>query len=184
LQKYDVVFSGSIAGAKSVLVPQIMQHNYIIVGNPQEARTKLHFTSKYPGAVKHFRPAPRYRDKMKIICSSRSLLVINMSTMGRLNDTNKRLPNVPQLKSRPFEAAFCKAVMMVMYDDRDPSFNVVEEWFTPWEHFVYVSWTNISETITDILSDPQEMYSRMTERTYQFAMQEYTTESFVEKYLV
>eukprot|EP01079_Euglenida_sp_SAG-EU17-18_P009990 gene9991-1800_t len=186
-KKYDVVYAGTInAGAKAHIVSQILPFKYLIIGDPHDGRTKAAFTSKHPEAVRHFKKASKYRDKLDLICSAKSEVVINMVTLGRINDSAKILPNAPQLKSRVFEAAFCKTVMIVLHDNRDRHFNLIEEWFIPHEHFVYCDWNNLTAVIADLKDTNryESYYEPMAERAYQLATREYTTLRFVEKYLV
>ena len=85
---------------------------------------------------------------------------------------------VPQLKSRLFEAAFGRSLILCR---RDP-FNIVERFFEPGKEFVYFENDKLEETIQDIL-DNYQSYEKVIERAYKKAVNTYTTKKFVEKYL-
>jgi len=85
---------------------------------------------------------------------------------------------VPQLKSRVFEAAFCRSLILCKKD----SFNVIEQYFAPDEEFVYYEEGKLVETVNKILAKYGE-YLPVIERAYKRAAEQYTTAAFFEKYL-
>ena len=85
---------------------------------------------------------------------------------------------VPQLKSRVFEAAFCRSLILCKRD----SFNVIEKYFTPGEEFVYYAEDKLSETVNEILANYDD-YLPMIDKAYNRACAQYTTAAFFEKYL-
>ena len=85
---------------------------------------------------------------------------------------------VPQLKSRVFEAAFCRSLILCKKD----KFNVIENFFTPDYEFIYYEDGKLSETIEKILSN-YDAYLPVIERAYERALGHYTTASFYETYL-
>jgi len=85
---------------------------------------------------------------------------------------------VPQLKSRVFEAAFCRSLILCKRD----SFNVIEKYFQPGEEFVYYVGDKLIETINEILMN-YNAYLPMIDKAYKRAYAEYTTAAFFEKYL-
>lgn len=85
---------------------------------------------------------------------------------------------VPQLKSRIFEAAFCRSLILCKKDN----FNVIETYFTPDEEFVYYEEGRLVETVNQILANYSE-YLPVIERAYKRAVAQYTTAAFFEKYL-
>lgn len=97
---------------------------------------------------------------------------------GRVERLFSDLPTVPQLKSRVFEAAFCKSLIFCRRDD----FNVIDDYFE--EDIDYISYTddNFEEKLLAILNNYND-YLPIIESAYQKAISNYTVESFVEKYL-
>lgn len=85
---------------------------------------------------------------------------------------------VPQLKSRIFEAAFCRSLILCKKDN----FNVIETFFTPDEEFVYYESGQLITTINKILAN-YDSYLPVIERAYKRATEHYTTTTFFEKYL-
>jgi hypothetical protein len=85
---------------------------------------------------------------------------------------------VPQQKTRLFEAALCRSLILCRKD----YFNIVEKFFTPDKEFVYYEKDGLKEKLKDIL-EHYEKYRPMIENAYQRAMREYTTDIFFEKYL-
>jgi hypothetical protein len=85
---------------------------------------------------------------------------------------------VPQLKSRIFEAAFCRSLILCKKDN----FNVIEKYFTPGEEFVYFEEGKLVETINEVLTN-YDAYLSIIESAYNRAVKQYTTNAFFEKYL-
>lgn len=85
---------------------------------------------------------------------------------------------VPQLKSRIFEAAFCHSLILCKKDN----FNVIESYFTPDEEFVYYEEGKLVETVNKILAN-YDAYLPVVEKAYKRAVAQYTTAAFFEKYL-
>ncbi len=85
----------------------------------------------------------------------------------------------PQIKSRVFEAAFCHSLILCR---RDP-FNLIEKFFVPEKEFVYYDPDKLDEKINDILNNYNN-YIPVIENAYKRAINEYTTRSFVKKYLI
>jgi hypothetical protein len=89
-----------------------------------------------------------------------------------------RFVEVPQVKSRAFEAAFCRSLILCR---RDP-WNEIERYFDPEVEFVYFEPDKLTQTLAHILRNYAD-YQDMIERAYERAMQNYTTEAFVSRYL-
>ena len=85
---------------------------------------------------------------------------------------------VPQLKSRIFEAAFCRSLILCKKDN----FNGIERYFTPGEEFVYYEEGQLTETVNKILSN-YDSYVPVIERAFTRSAEQYTTAAFFEKYL-
>jgi spore maturation protein CgeB len=87
-------------------------------------------------------------------------------------------PIMPQLKSRVFEAAFCKTLILCC---KDP-WGVVEKYFTPGKEFVYFEPNNLERTIKEILSN-FDQYKPIIENAYNRAVNNYTTAHFFNTFL-
>jgi hypothetical protein len=85
---------------------------------------------------------------------------------------------VPQQKTRLFEAAFCRSLILCRKD----RFNVIERFFEPGKEFVYYEEGRLEETLERVLAD-YDSYKQTIENAYQRAMRDYTTDAFFEKYL-
>ncbi len=85
---------------------------------------------------------------------------------------------VPQLKTRAFEAALCRSLILCR---RDP-WNVIEKFFEPGKEFVYYEPGKLGEKVKEILSN-WSSYEPVIENAHRRFMAEYTTEVFFEKYL-
>ena len=84
---------------------------------------------------------------------------------------------VPQLKSRLFEAAFCRSLILCR---RDP-FNVIERYFEPDTEFVYYDDGGLKGKVSEILGD-FEKYQSIAEKAHNRAMANYTTHAFAERF--
>ena len=85
---------------------------------------------------------------------------------------------VPQLKSRIFEAAFCRSLILCKKDN----FNVIEKYFTPDKEFVYYEEGRLVQTVNKVLANYDE-YLPIIHQAYKRATEQYTTASFFQKYL-
>ena len=85
---------------------------------------------------------------------------------------------VPQLKSRIFEAAFCRSLILCKKDN----FSVIEKYFTPGEEFVYYEEGRLAEAVAKILAN-YDAHLPVIEKAYARAVAQYTTTALFEKYL-
>lgn len=86
---------------------------------------------------------------------------------------------MPQIKSRVFEAAFNKSVILCL---KDP-WNIIEMFFEPDTEFVYFEdEVDLLEKVLYIKNNYDE-FQPMVERAYHRAINNYTTQHFCEKYL-
>jgi len=151
---WDVIYTGNNHGFSHInlIFDTIILYNYRLISfNDSRATNKN--TS--------------YSEKLQLIANSKIDIVHNLI----FND-------IPQLKTRPFEAAFCKSLILCRYD----KFKTLEKWFTPDEDFIYYEDDNLKETIDNILKN-YDNYLPIIENAYNKAKSEYTTKRFVEKYL-
>lgn len=191
-KKYDIIYTGHIVSKKLFNDLRIMsKFNYRFVSNSKHQLV----TNK----------SVSYEEKMELISRSKITLVHNLlypkfyhiiyvwtCPYWYDNEAFKLIPRwykfwrffsnkkivVPQLKSRLFEAAFGKSIILCKKD----SFNIIERYFEPEKEFVYYEDNNLEKTIMKILAN-YEKYRLVAESAYQRAINNYTVEKFVEKYL-
>jgi hypothetical protein len=84
----------------------------------------------------------------------------------------------PQLKTRAFEAALCRSLILCR---RDP-WNLIEHFFESDKEFVYYEPGKLEKKIREILSDFKK-YEPIIENAHKKFMAEYTTQRYFEKYL-
>ncbi len=191
-KSYHIIYTGHIvAPTINQYINTISKFNYRFVSN-----------SKHPLVTNH---GASYKEKLKLIARSKITLVANLlylrydhlffvwKTPGyEDNEAFKLIPKwyevgkwlnkeilVPQLKSRLFEAAFGRSLILCR---KDP-FNIVERFFEPEKEFVYFEKDKLEKTIRHIL-DNYKSYEKVVERAYNKAMNNYTTKKFAEKYLM
>ncbi len=85
---------------------------------------------------------------------------------------------VPQQKTRLFEAAFCRSLILCR---KDP-FNIVERFFIPDKEFIYYENGKLEEKLKEVLAHYED-YQHIIDNAFQRASREYTTQKFFEKYL-
>ncbi len=85
----------------------------------------------------------------------------------------------PQLKSRCFEAAFCKSLMLVRQDP----WNVIEQYFAPEIDFLYYKPEKLAQNIKDLLStwDKFSYWQEIVNNAHKKACENYSVGDFVEK---
>lgn len=108
-----------------------------------------------------------YTEKLNLISKSKITIVHNLN--GN---------NTPQLKSRPFEAALCKSLILCKKDN----WNLIEEWFVEGEDFLYYNDSNDLKSIIDDVLNNYDSYNQIIENCYNKAINNYTTKKFVEKF--
>jgi hypothetical protein len=192
-KKYDIIYTGHLH-PKPILrdVKLMSRFNYRLVSNSDHELV----TDRGVG----------YEEKIKLISESRITLVHNLlyPTFAHLrsvwkyknwkqNEAFKELPDqlsfyrffthkenmlVPQLKSRPFEAAFSRSLILCK---KDP-FNVIENFFEKDKEFIYYEEGKLEETVKKILNNYSD-YQSIIENAYNRAVRDYTTETFFQKYL-
>ena len=86
-----------------------------------------------------------YPEKLNLIGQSKISVVHNLCAN-----------NTPQLKSRPFESAMCKSLILCKKDE----FNFIETWFEPNVDFLYYE-TNLDleNTINKVISNYNDYQS-------------------------
>lgn len=192
-KNFDIIYTGHLH-PKPILrdMKTISQFNYRLVSNSEHSLV----TDRGVG----------YEEKINLISQSRITLVHNLlyptfshlrnvwrypewqknrafMQLPKLRDAyrfflNKSDMVVPQIKSRPFEAAFSRSLILCK---KDP-FNVIENFFEPGKEFVYYEEGRLAETVSEILQSYDD-YQSIIERAFEKAQSEYTTEKFFKKFL-
>jgi len=192
-KRYDIIYTGHLH-PKPIMrdMKTISRFNYRLVSNSGHELV----TNRGIG----------YQEKLNLIAQSRITLTHNLlyPTVGhvlnvwkypdwRANKAFSDIPGalgllkrlltgpeieVPQLKSRIFEAAFCRSLILCKKD----KFNVVEKYFTPGEEFVYYEEGKLVETVNKIIGD-YDAYLPVIDQAYKRAIEQYTSVAFFEKYL-
>jgi hypothetical protein len=155
-KKYDVVYTG-FANIPHVqdLTSIISEFNYRFVSFRKQTGLETDVNVSYI-------------DKLKIISESKCSIVHNLLSCG-----------TPQLKSRSFESAFCKTLMLVLND----GYNVIEQWFTPNKHFIYFKDQDELKSLIKEVTVNYSNYKFIIDSAYKKATTNYTTEKFIKKYI-
>lgn len=178
---YDIIYTGSISQVYFQQLVQAMKpfkyacvsisNNPIVTHQNVDYKAKLNLiaqskiTALHNIVFVHPSDIPRY----KAFPHSEKIESFKHIDQGLL----------PQIKSRTFEAAFSKSLMLCQYD----YFKVIEKFFTPNEHFIYFyDFNDFNEKVKHILANYGQ-YSTMINKAYDRAVQEFTTRAFVQKYL-
>ncbi|MEK9185505.1 MAG: glycosyltransferase [Patescibacteria group bacterium] len=188
---YDINYSGHILSNDiSKQIDSILKYNYRFISRSNDPRV----TDKNIS----------YREKLDIISKCKITLVHNLlflrkdhiKNLKKINSIDKnfafknvfqkpfwsffgKLIPAPQIKTRTFEAAFCKSLILCLKDD----FNVIEYFFKEGEEFIYYKdKKELGIIIKDVLSN-YDKYIPIIENAFNKAINNYTTKIFAEKYL-
>jgi hypothetical protein len=193
-KKYDIIYSGHLH-PKPIMrdMKTISRFKYRLVSNSEHElvtdrgvgyQEKLDLISQSKITLTHNLLYPTVRHVLNVWgypewISNKAFSDIPRGAMGLV----KRLLTgpeieVPQLKSRVFEAAFCHSLILCKKD----SFNVIEKYFTPNEEFVYYEEGKLVETVNEVLTN-YYAYLPVIDKAYNRAVAQYTTKSFFERYL-
>jgi len=193
-KRYDIIYTGHLH-PKSIMrdMNTISRFNYRLVSNSDHElvtdrgvgyEEKLSLISQSKITLTHNLLYPTVRHVLNVWKypgwrANRAFSDIPRGLMGLA----KRLLTgpeieVPQLKSRIFEAAFSRSLILCRKDN----FNIIEKYFTPGEEFVYYEDGGLVETVNKILAN-YDAYLPVINRAYKRAAEQYTTAAFFEKYL-
>ena len=193
-KRYDIIYTGHLH-PKPIMrdMKTICRFNYRLVSNSEhelvtdrgvDYQEKLDLISQSKITLTHNLLYPTVRHvlnvwKYKEWAVNKAFADIPTGFMGLA----KRLLTgpeieVPQLKSRIFEAAFCRSLILCKKDN----FNVIEKYFMPGEEFVYYEEGKLVETVNKVLTN-FDAYLSVIENAYNRAVKQYTTNAFFEKYL-
>lgn len=140
-------------------------------------------------------PRCSYADKLSILAQTKVAVVHGLwnvipQHIQALRDfpkakENKALSHLdvglaPQIKSRMFEAAFSKCVILCQ---RDP-WNPIENFFTPDKDFMYFDDEKDLDRQLEYVINNYDLFDQMRENAYNRAISNYTTKHFVEKFLM
>lgn len=139
-----------------------------------------------------------YTNKLKLISESKITIIHNLidpekeqianlknirgikknKAFERVFSKNSKMI-IPQIKSRLFEAAFCRSLILCRKD----CWNLIENFFEKGKEFIYYeNEDELEAKIKDILND-YEKYKPIIEKAFTKALNNYTTKNFYEKYL-
>ena len=176
-KEYDVIYTGS---GGSPEIKSVLE----IIGK---------FNHKHVGFDSPTEPGCSYKRKLKLIAQSKITIVHNLfffndqwkqKTKEYDRSDNKayekvqELGLVPHLKSRSFEPAFCRSLMLVR---KDP-WNVIEKYFKPNVHFIYYEDGKLDKTIEYFLKNYGQVQD-IIENAYKHANKHYTTNRFFKDFI-
>jgi len=191
-KKYDIIYHGSLVSQSLIREIEIMSKFKHCLVSKAKHRLVTHSNASH-------------EDKMNLIAESKISLVHNLlypkpyhifniwrSESYKKNEAFKLVPPwykpwelftkkevlVPQLKSRLFEAAFGRSLILCK---KDP-FNLVERFYEPEKEFVYYEEGNLETKIREVLNNFSK-YEGVIENAYNRSVREYTTKAFAERYL-
>lgn len=174
-KKYDVIYTGQMHSPQIEKMLSVITHfNYV---NVSFSKSNL---------VTHQNIS--YKNKMKLVSRSRVSIIHNL-VFPKYRISNYQQAKVigfvsannvyPQLKSRAFEAAICKSLMLVLKDD----YNIIENYFTPDSDFIYFSNKDELEyLISDAKNNPNKYESTVT-NAYNKCVSLYTVENFLTDFI-
>ncbi len=193
-KKYDIIYTGHLHPKPLIRdMKVISRFNYRLVSNSSHGLVtdrgvgyaeKLNLISQSRITLTHNLLYPTVRHIFNVWkypgwTNNKAFLDIPRGLLGLIKGLMiKPEVMVPQLKSRIFEAAFCRSLILCKKD----KFNVIERYFVPDQEFVYYEEGKLFDTIDEILSN-YDSYFSVIDRAYNRAVKEYTTEAFFEKYL-
>jgi len=133
---------------------------------------------------------PDYLSKMDSYLHSKIAIVHNiLICQDNNNDIFKniksKLPifkdkdNIPQIKSRLFEAASSQCIILCYRDD----YNLIEDYFKEGEDFIYFDSSEHLDKLIKIILDDYEKYSYIALNAYKKFINNYTLKHFCDKYI-
>jgi|SaaInlStandDraft_4_1057021.scaffolds.fasta_scaffold16526_2 hypothetical protein len=192
-KKYDIIYTGHLH-PKPILkdVNLMSRYNYRLVSNSKHDlvtnrgvsyEEKIGLIAQSRITLVHNLLYPTFSHLRNIWCYAKWQDNLAFSELPTLRNVSRFFLNregmmVPQLKSRPFEAAFSKSLILCK---KDP-FNVIENYFEPEKEFIYYEEGHLVETISDILHSYAD-YQPVIDRAFERAQKEYSSEAFFNKFL-
>jgi hypothetical protein len=154
-KQIDVVYAG-YSGGEHVrqIIESIVKYNYSWISYGDDPR----ITHR---GVNHL-------EKMALISHSKISVCHGLTGTG-----------TPQTKTRFFESAVSKSLILCMWDN----WNCIEEWYEPNVDFLYFrSQAELNLIISDVIQN-FDRYIPVINSAYEKTTREYTTYKFVEKYI-
>ena len=134
-----------------------------------------------------------YNEKIDIYSKSKISIVHGLCDIQhghqyeylKVNSQNKAYSHInelvmPQVKSRMFEAAFCKSLILCQKDYWNP----IELFFEPNKDFIYFENSEDMMDKIKIILDNYDQYQPIVESAFQKSINNYTVDNFVKKYLM
>ena len=175
----DVIYTGNYTSLEWLPIHDIYEtikkYNYCWIGGNK---------SNYDGSTYEKKIDMYAKTKIAIVhnvlCQQKSDKYTFFKDKSKFVEHIDTLRLVPQIKSRTFEAAFNKCIILAY---KDP-FNTIEQFFDENVDFIY--WKNKSELniLIENIINSYEKYVHIAENAYNKAVNNYTTEHFVKKYLI
>ena len=132
---------------------------------------------------------PDYLSKMDAYLHSKIAIVHNLLFYENENNTiqniKTKLPvfkdknNLPQLKSRVFEAAFSQCIILCYKDE----YNTIEDYFKEGEDFIYFNSTEHLEQLIPIILKNYNKFVNIGLNAYQKCFNNYTLKHFCDKFI-
>jgi len=182
-KKFDIIYSGHYHNEMVLSFVKAIHDNgidYRVINSSNDKYTT--------------NPNCSYLEKLELYSQSRITLCYNLLFVGEHNihrykqflnaDKNLAFAHIdhkimPQIKSRVFEAAFNKSLILCL---KDP-WNIIEMFFEPDKEFIYFeNEFDLLEKISYIKENYNE-FKPTIENAYQKAINNYTTQHFYKKYL-
>jgi len=180
-KEYDVIYSGSVqSSAVSEMINCMLPHKYVFIN--------------FDGDHRANHPKVSYQEKLNLYSKTKvtichNLLWVSSGNIPRYraftnannNEAFRYLDQgvMPQIKSRVFEAAFSKSLILCGRD----YWNVIEYFFEPNKDFIYYDNMNdLREKLNDVTKNYSN-YTHIVDNAYTKAINNYTSHQFVERYL-
>lgn len=180
-KQYDVIYSGTVhSSVINNFIEIIKNFNYRFIS--------------YGGNSLITNPNASYEEKIDLYSKSKVSIIHNLVFPHNENVPRYRaFPNalqneafkcldiglMPQIKSRVFEAAFSKSLILCYHDN----WNVIEYFFDKDKEFVYFyDAEDLRNKLIEILNN-YEKYEKIAENAFEKAINNYSTKHFTEKFI-
>jgi len=178
----DVIYTGNIHGLKkdilATMLEPITKFNYRIVSSFGDNKM---VTDKNISNEKKFELIARSKISVihQLLFPDRNLIEKFLKIKDiRKNKAFEHIDDgiIPQMKSRPFEAAWSKTLILIK---KDP-FNVIENYFEPNKHFLYFEEHELEKKIKYIINNYED-FRHITGAAYTHVKENYSRTKFLEK---
>jgi hypothetical protein len=137
--------------------------------------------------------APSYNSKLKAYVDSKISIIHNVLCQDSLDETYLNIFKdtyhykytgttklVPQIKSRLFESAFNKCIILCYKDE----YKSIEKLFKEGEDFLYWKTKEELQELIDKILNNYDNYKYLSENAFNKAINNYTTEKFIDNILI